>query len=252
MLWPYIGVFLGSLAVDTIPVFAPPAWTIMVLMAVKFKLNPWVTGFIGALGSTVGRWVLSRYMPKVAERAFNDGENDNIRFLGSRLGGNPWRAFLFTLGYCCTPLSSTALFTAAGAARVNVWPILPAFFIGKFASDVMMIYAGRGAIRGVGDILKGQASPKGLIMSALGILLIGAVLFIDWRELLQRKRLKFRFRIWRTGGSGRRSRRASRSTRRGAGARARARRWSRRFVRAWRRRGRAPSRSRGTASRRGA
>lgn len=60
-----------------------------------------------------------------------------------------------------------------------------------------MVFAGRGAIRNVKDVLKGQSSPKSLIFTALGLLLITAALFIDWRELLQHRRLKFRFNILR-------------------------------------------------------
>ena len=196
-MWPYVAVFFAALLVDSIPVFAPPAWTLIVLLVVKFKLDIWLAVGIGAVASTIGRYLLSRFMPKVAGRVFNSRENANIVFLGKKLGGRFWPAFSFVFVYSLTPMSTTALFTAAGAARVDPLPILPAFLIGKFISDAVMVFSAKNAIRNFRDILKGQRSPKSMIFAGLGLLLITAVLFIDWRELLQRKRVKFRFDIWR-------------------------------------------------------
>jgi membrane protein YqaA with SNARE-associated domain len=196
-MWPYAAVFLASLFVDSIPVFAPPAWTLIVLIVAKYKLDVWRAVAAGSVGSTLGRYGLSRFMPKIANRLFNRRENANIEFAGKKLGGRFWPAFGFTLAYSLTPLSTTALFTAAGAARVNPLPILPAFLIGKFLSDAAMVFASRGAIRSFKDILKGQSSPKSLIFSILGLLLIAATLFIDWRDMLERRRLRFRFNILR-------------------------------------------------------
>ena len=196
-MWPYLLVFLGALFVDSIPVFAPPAWTLIVLLVVKFRLGVWPAVAVGAAGSTIGRYLLSRFMPKAAKRLFNERENSNITFLGKKLGGRFWPAFTFVFLYSLTPLSTTALFTAAGAARVNPLPILPAFFLGKFLSDAAMVFSGRTAIHSFRDVAKGQSSPKSLVLAGAGLLLITVVLFIDWRALLERKRLVLRFNIWR-------------------------------------------------------
>jgi hypothetical protein len=54
-MWMYLLVFLAALTVDTIPVFAPPAWIILVVLLLKFRLNPWVVVIVGDTGSTLGR-----------------------------------------------------------------------------------------------------------------------------------------------------------------------------------------------------
>jgi hypothetical protein len=46
-----------------------------------------------------------------------------------------WHANTFVLLYAISPLSTTALFTAAGMAHANPWNILPGFAIGKFLGD---------------------------------------------------------------------------------------------------------------------
>jgi membrane protein YqaA with SNARE-associated domain len=194
-MWPYLGVFLASLAVDCVPFFAPPAWTVMVFFVAKFDLAPWPVAAIGAAGSTIGRFLLSRVIPVATMKVFNKKEHENIEFLGKKLGGKPRPAFIFTLLYSLTPLSTTALFTAAGIARVKPGPILVAFFIGKFISDAVMILAGKNAVTGIKDLFKGQADPKSVVFLALGLLMVAALLFVDWRELLQRKRLRLDFHV---------------------------------------------------------
>lgn len=195
-MWPYAGVFLGALAVDTVPIFAPPAWTLMVFFLAKFDLEPWPVIALGALGSTIGRFLLSCVIPAAAKKVFNRRENENIKFLGTRLGGQPRPAFFFTLAYSLTPLSTTALFTAAGIAKVRPAPILAAFFIGKFISDAVMVFAGKSAVKNVGDLFQGQGDPIGIVFAVLGILVITAVLFIDWKTLLERKKLSLNFHIF--------------------------------------------------------
>src|SRR5438067_13264066 len=65
-MWMYVLVFVAALAVDSIPLFAPPAWTVLVLLLVLFHLDPWVVVIIGVTGSTLGRYILSIYIPKVS------------------------------------------------------------------------------------------------------------------------------------------------------------------------------------------
>jgi len=131
----YLAAFAAALLVDTVPVFAPPAWTILAFMIIRWKLNPWGIIAAGALGSVIGRYILTLYMPYVSAKIFRPSENDNIAFLGKKLGGRFWHANTFVMLYAISPLSTTALFTSAGMARVNPWNLLPGFAIGKFLGD---------------------------------------------------------------------------------------------------------------------
>ena len=55
MWWMYLVVFASALAVDLIPIIGPPAWTVMVLLLIKFNLNPWGVLAVGVPGSALGR-----------------------------------------------------------------------------------------------------------------------------------------------------------------------------------------------------
>ena len=94
-----------------------------------------------------------------------------------------------------TPLSTTALFTAAAAARVRPWHILPPFFLGRLITDGVLVFSGKYATANLSDLLHGQANWKTLITLVAGLIVIGGFLFIDWRQLLEDTKLRFRFKI---------------------------------------------------------
>ena len=55
----YLAAFAAALLVDTIPVFAPPAWIVLAFMIIHWNLNPWGIIASGALGSVIGRYILT-------------------------------------------------------------------------------------------------------------------------------------------------------------------------------------------------
>jgi membrane protein YqaA with SNARE-associated domain len=192
----YLAAFAAALLVDTIPVFAPPAWTILAFMIVKWHPNPWGVIAAGALGSVIGRYLLTLYMPRVSAKMLHPSENDNLTFLGRKLGGRFWRANLFVMLYAISPLSTTALFTAAGVAHVNPWNILPGFAIGKFLGDAWVILTAKVTADQATDLMSGKVSWQTASTAVAGLLLIFGVLVVDWRQLLGHKKFRLNFQIW--------------------------------------------------------
>jgi membrane protein YqaA with SNARE-associated domain len=192
----YLASFVAALLVDTIPVFAPPAWTILAFIIVKWNPNPWGVIAAGALGSVIGRYILTLYMPHVTARIFRPSENDNIAFLGSRIGRRFWRANTFVMLYAISPLSTTALFTAAGMARVSPWNVLPGFAIGKFLGDAWVLFTAKVTAEEATDVMAGRVSWQTAVTAAAGLFVISGVLFIDWRQLIGGKKLRLNFKIW--------------------------------------------------------
>jgi membrane protein YqaA with SNARE-associated domain len=193
----YFVVFLASLGTDLIPVIGPPVWTVMVFMLVKYDLNPWIILAVGVPGSTLGRYLLSLYVPLIFHKVVKQRKNDELAFVGQKLGGKLWRSWLFVLLYSLLPLSTTALFSAAGMAKIRPIQIIPPFFVGKFISDAVMLFSGRYAIVNSASFLYGTFSFKGISCAVIGLAVVAAFLFVDWFALLEREKLKFNFRIWR-------------------------------------------------------
>jgi membrane protein YqaA with SNARE-associated domain len=195
-MWPYVAMFLAALATDLIPVIGPPVWTVMIFMLVKYDLNPWGVLAAGVPGSVLGRYGLSLYVPRLLGKLIKQSKSDELQFAGSKLRGSLWRSWSFVLVYSLLPVSTTALFSAAGLARIKPLQILPPFFVGKFVSDAVMLLSGRYALTNSVELLYGNFFWKGLVMIAAGVAALAAFLFVDWRRLLEQKQLQLEFRIW--------------------------------------------------------
>jgi threonine/homoserine/homoserine lactone efflux protein len=78
-------VFLAAFAVVVIPLFAPPAWTIGVILLVKFHLNFFIVLLLCASGSILGRYLMSIYIPRFASLFIKRRKTDELEFLGNKL-----------------------------------------------------------------------------------------------------------------------------------------------------------------------
>ena len=196
MMWLYGVVFLSALTVDVIPLIAPSAWMVALFLLVKFHLHPWIVVPFCASGSTLGRYLMSLYIPRFAGLFIKRHKTDELKFLGKKLSESLWQSWIIVFIYSVTPLSTTALFTAAGVAKVKPSRTLPPFFCGKFLSDAVMIFTGLYAATNYKNLMQGTYSPKGIVTLVVGCAVLAGFLFLDWRALLERKKFTFNFRIW--------------------------------------------------------
>ena len=194
---PYVYVLLASIAVDCVPVFAPPAWTLMLLLMLKFDLNPYITVLVGTCGTVTGRLIFSSLIiPWLGGKTLSRDKQADLRYLGTRLSDKGWAAFVFIFLYSLLPLSTTALFTAAGLARVRKIFVIPPFFLGNLIGDAFLLISGKATVLTLGDLFKGSWSAKDIAMMAFGLLVVVALLFIDWRTLLQKKTIRWNWTFW--------------------------------------------------------
>jgi hypothetical protein len=136
------------------------------------------------------------YISQLLGKVIKQTKSDEMKWVGQKLNGSLWRSWPFVLVYSLLPMSTTALFSAAGLARIKPISILPPFFVGKLVSDGIMLFTGRYAIRSSVDLVYGTFSWPGAITIVVGLLVLTAFLFLDWRALLQRKKIALNFRIW--------------------------------------------------------
>jgi membrane protein YqaA with SNARE-associated domain len=196
MWWQYTLVFLGAFLFDVVPFPFPPAFTIMVFLQIYFHLNIWMVIFIGVAGSIMGRYVLTLYIPFIAGSIFKPAKNEDVQYLGKILKEKGWKSQMVIIAYSLLPLPTTPLFVAAGMANLKPLYIIPAFFVGKFTSDTILVHLGKYGTENTEKILQGAFSWQSFTSLAIGLLMISALLFIDWRSLIQKKEFKFNFRIW--------------------------------------------------------
>ena len=101
------------------------------------------------------------------------------------------------IAYSLLPLPTTPLFLAGGMAKIKPLYIIPAFFIGKFTSDAISVHLGKYAAEHTHSLMQDAFSWKSIISFTLGLLLLCALLFIDWRALIRKKKFQLKFKIWR-------------------------------------------------------
>lgn len=196
MWWKYLLVFLGSFLFDVVPIPFPPAFSIMVPLQIMFHLNTWLVIIIGVAGSILGRYVLTLYIPYLADKVFKPKKNKEIQFLGDKMKEKGWKSQLIIIAYSLLPLPTTPLFLAGGMARIKPIQIIPAFFIGKFISDSIAVHLGKFASDNYEGMMSEAISWKSIASLVIGVLLICALLFIDWFSLLEKRKFKLNFKIW--------------------------------------------------------
>ena len=94
------------------------------------------------------------------------------------------------------PVPTTPLFTAIGMARLRPHNVIIPFFIGKFLSDALMVYAGEFSINNTEYLLKGFLSWKTILGAVIGLALIIMFLFIDWTTFIKEKKIRMHFKFW--------------------------------------------------------
>ncbi len=196
MWWQYLLVFIGALLFDIVPFPFLPAFTIMIFLQIKFDLNIWLVITIGVVGSILGRYILTLYIPYLAEKIFKPTKNEDVQFLGKKMKEKGWRSQMVIISYSLLPLPTTPLFLAGGMARIKALYIIPAFFIGKFTSDTIAVHIGKYASENAESMIDEASSWKSVTSLIIGLLLLSALLFIDWRTLIQKKKFLLNFKIW--------------------------------------------------------
>ena len=188
-------VFVGALLFDIVPFPFPPAFTIMILLQISFHLNVWPVIIAGVVGSVLGRYILILYTPSITNKYIKRSKNEDVQFLGTKMKENKWKGQIIVLAYSLLPLPTTPLFLAAGMSKLNAKYIIPAFLIGKFTSDTLALHAGKYASENAHNIMQNALSWKSIVSALFFLFLIFCLFFIDWRSLIQKKKLVWKFKI---------------------------------------------------------
>ena len=195
MFWQYALVFIGALLFDIVPFPFAPAFTIMVFLQILFQLNIWWVVIIGVTGSVLGRYILLLYAPLLSKKYLNASKNEDIQFLGEKMNENKWKGQIIVLAYSLLPLPTTPLFLGAGISKIKARYIIPWFLIGKLTSDSIALMLGKFATENTQSIINYSFSWKSALSFIIGLGLLFGLFFIDWRTLIQKKKLVFNFKI---------------------------------------------------------
>lgn len=163
-------------AVNLLPAFGPPTWSLLVLFSLNFDLPaaPLVLG--GALAAASGRFVLATATRRLRPR-LSAARLARLDRAQAMLAGNRPRTVAGLGLFALSPVPSGQLFVAAGLMTVRLAPLTAAFFAGRLVSYSIYVSAASIAERNLGSVaLDALTSPLGMALQIAMVIGVAVLL----------------------------------------------------------------------------
>ena len=177
----YLGVFIISF-VGSVSVVFPVPYTIVIYL-LGAVLDPLFVAVSGGLGSALGEfsgYVLGYYGRTVVSEE-RQKKMDYMVKVFDRYG--PVAILLFAL----TPLPDDLLFIPLGVMRYAFWKAFIPALLGKTLMTFILAYSGQQSIAIIETLFAGSGLLGTVVTSALLILIIVAMIKIDWEKLFEKR-----------------------------------------------------------------
>lgn len=191
-------IFLVVFALNVMPAFAPPTWTVLSFIAIRFNSNIVLLAVVGAVAATLGRLVLAKLSTVIVrQKILSDDTKKNIDAVKERLESNKKLTFGILLFYAFSPFPSNHLFIAYGLTALKLKLIAIPFLLGRVVSYAFWAFTASS----VAQLLNYESVTSKSFFSyyfvasqLFGLLTIYVFTRIDWRRVFTEKRLRWRRR----------------------------------------------------------
>ena len=176
----YLGVFIISF-IGSVSVVFPVPYT-LVIFFLGSSLDPFLVAISGGLGSALGEfsgYALGYYGRRVVSEERRRKMSYMMK-LFDRYG--PVTIFLFAL----TPLPDDLLFIPLGVMRYPFWKAFIPALLGKTLMTFILAYSGQQSIASIKSLLGGSGDLVIAVTLVLLIVIIVAMIKIDWEKLFER------------------------------------------------------------------
>jgi membrane protein YqaA with SNARE-associated domain len=188
----YLVAFGIVVAMTITPLPLPPSWLVLAYVSLELDADPAGVVVAGALGAGVGRVGLAAWTRALGPRLMRPGVRANVDYLAERMRGRRGRLGTAAL-LAVSPPPAGALYTAAGLLRVNLALVGAAAVAGRLVTYGLGVGLVTATADQLAERLRDWIAPWTL---ALGLAGLGVVLWllgrIDWRAVVERRRLSFR------------------------------------------------------------
>ena len=175
---------LAVFAINLLPAFGPPTWSIIVLFGINTQLPLPALVIGGAMAAASGRFVLAKGFSLWGKHV---SERLRANLAAARVAFERRQRNLFLgLGlFALSPLPSAQLFAAAGLAGVRLVPFTLAFFAGRIVSYSIYGSSARLVERySLGDAFREVlTSPLGIALQLALLAGLAVLPRIDWARL---------------------------------------------------------------------
>jgi uncharacterized membrane protein YdjX (TVP38/TMEM64 family) len=181
----YVILFAVVLAVNLMPAFGPPTWSIIVIFGFNTDLPVPGTVAVGALAAASGRFLLACAFRLLGERV-PEKMRQNLTAAREAFERRKRAGVMALALFALSPVPSAQLFEAAGLAKIKLLAFTAAFFCGRLISYSIYATTAR-ALRAetAGEAFAKQLlSPAGIILQLVMIGALVAFTMIDWARIL--------------------------------------------------------------------
>jgi uncharacterized membrane protein YdjX (TVP38/TMEM64 family) len=185
----YLSVIFSVFIINIIPAFMPPTWVVLAFAKISDpSFDPFLLALAGAVSSTAGRAVLS-YYSAFFRRFFTKDMCEHAEYIRHFFDKKDKELFLGTFIYSLSPFPSNIVFIANGLTKVNYKPIFAGFFLGRLISYFALIVLSQSLFLALSNYFHSEVLTS-YLFEVLGVVAAFSILFIDWKKLLGRRKLK--------------------------------------------------------------
>jgi len=187
----FVWAFFVILAVNSIPLFMPATWTLLVFLSLVYDIPFLPLSIIGAIAATIGRVILGMLSRTVLRQYWlKTKTRKNIDHLRDYVNKHRKLGFLAFLTYAFTPLQTSQLFIAYGLTDMKWRHLALPFFLGRLVSYIALTFTFN---RLADNFSIEWRSILGLYFLTSQVVIVATIyLFtkIDWRHLIKHKSLR--------------------------------------------------------------
>jgi translation elongation factor EF-1beta len=194
----FLVIFIVVFALNVIPIFAPPTWSVLSFIAIRFDSNIVLLAVVGAVAATLGRLALAKLSTVIVrQKILSDDTRTNIDAVKERLESKKKLTFSILLFYAFSPFPSNHLFIAYGLTALKLKLIAIPFLLGRVVSYAFWAFTASS----VAQLLNYESVTSKSFFSyyfvasqLFGLATIYVFTRIDWQRVFTDKRLRWRRR----------------------------------------------------------
>ena len=194
----FLVIFLVVFVLNVMPAFAPPTWSVVSFIAVRFSSNIVILAILAAVAATLGRLLLARLSTLIVRRRLlREETRRNIDVVKTRLESNTRLTSGLFLFYAFSPLPSNHLFIAYGLTALKLKLVAIPFLLGRTVSYAFWALTASGIAGMLSyDAVKSKSFFGFYFVATqiFGLLIVWLFTRIDWQTLFDEKRLHWRKR----------------------------------------------------------
>ncbi|HLD38927.1 MAG TPA: hypothetical protein VJB05_01280 [archaeon] len=184
----YILAFFAVIIINVVPFLMPPTWLVLGFFYTNFTFDVTLLAVVGAIASTIGRFILS-HLGTYSRRFAGNKRKKDMDIIGKIAKRHPVKSFFVTFLFSLSPFPSNVYFITVGLARARIIPIFLGFFSGRLVSYYVLILTTRVIFNSINDVFSSKLLQV-IVMDVAGIVFMLIFIMVDWSLLIQKRRLK--------------------------------------------------------------